>query len=266
MNKFRVIKKLLLLYFKLKSPKQIVVVVSYGLGYVINAAKECGIKTIELQHGVISPYHMGYAYPNEMDDVCYFPDELWTWGSFWNKSSSFPISQKNILACGNEFFISQKRQYISIPKCKNTILFISQGAIGKRIVRFVDELLLLLDGSFQITLKLHPGEYDSFGRYEHVNTLLDCPRVTIVKECDLYSLFAVSEYQVGVYSTAIYEGMGFGCKTILLNMPGVEYMEHLLEMEMVKLCDKPESFRGTLASFTDKDSMIIQSYAKKFFQ
>jgi len=52
---------------------------------------------------------------------------------------------------------------------------------------------------------------------------------------DLYKLLSSSEYQVGVYSTAIYEGLLFGLKTILCNTMFVEYMEELIMLDKVFL-------------------------------
>src|SRR5690606_28400210 len=44
-------------------PKVVVVLVSYGNEALVEAARERGIPTVELQHGTIHPYHLGYTYP-----------------------------------------------------------------------------------------------------------------------------------------------------------------------------------------------------------
>jgi len=56
---------------------------------------------------------------------------------------------------------------------------------------------------------------------------------------DLYRLLAESYWQLGVYSTAIFEGLGLGCKTILVNLPGIEYMDPLVEAGAVQVVGQP---------------------------
>jgi len=248
-NKFSAIYKLFTIYFKKKSPESIFVLVSYALGYVVKAAKECGVQVIELQHGVISRYHLGYSYPRRLKTVDYFPDQLWTWGSYWNTSCDFPLHKKDIVVYGNYYFNAQKKKYSKYRKIKNTVLFISQGVIGNKIVDFIIKVLPFLEEDYKITLKLHPGEYDRYKDYNNIDNILSSPNVEIEKEADLFHLFSVTEYQIGVFSTAIFEGLSFGCKTVLLEMPGVEYMEQLLKEKLVKLCDKPESLRCIMSSF-----------------
>ena len=38
-----------------------------------------------------------------------------------------------------------------------------------------------------------------------------------------------ARYQVGVFSTAVYEGLALGCVTLLVDLPGLEYMLPLIE-------------------------------------
>ena len=54
--------------------------------------------------------------------------------------------------------------------------------------------------------------------------------VSIVTNVDLYEYLAKSEYQAGVFSTALYEGVEFNCKTILLKLPGIEYMDQFIKI------------------------------------
>jgi hypothetical protein len=53
-------------------------------------------------------------------------------------------------------------------------------------------------------------------------------RVKTEEMPSLYERFASARAQVGVYSTALYEGIGFGLPTYLLDTSGVEYMEELI--------------------------------------
>jgi hypothetical protein len=85
--------------------------------------------------------------------------------------------------------------------------------------------------NFSIKYKLHPGEYERWQEYPSLVQLVENYGVELIKDCDLYELLSTSSYQIGVFSTAIYEGLEFGCKTILLNITGIEYMQDILEQK-----------------------------------
>ena len=44
---------------------------------------------------------------------------------------------------------------------------------------------------------------------------------SLITFCDLYDLISISEWQIGVFSTALYEGISFGLKTIIYNYTSV---------------------------------------------
>ncbi len=43
--------------------KTVYVVVAYFHQHIVGAARDLGIRVVELQHGAISPFHLGYSYP-----------------------------------------------------------------------------------------------------------------------------------------------------------------------------------------------------------
>ena len=99
----------------------------------------------------------------------------------------------------------------------------------------------------QIKYKLHPSEYNIWKEYPDLCRLAEVANVEILdSDVDLYSLFATSFYQIGVFSTAIYEGIGMGCKTVLLNLPGVEYMDDLVASSLAVLLTPGEKLSTTL--------------------
>src|SRR5690606_8728382 len=50
--------------FKKVRPKSLYIVVAYYYAPIIKAAKDLGIKVYEVQHGIITKYHLGYSFPN----------------------------------------------------------------------------------------------------------------------------------------------------------------------------------------------------------
>ena len=107
--------------------------------------------------------------------------------------------------------------------------------------KFAVKLSLYKDLNMKIIYKLHPGEYYQWEkRYPWLNN----PIISVIDsdQISLYELFAKSKYQIGVYSTSIYEGLTFNLKTYLLDLPGVEYMDYLIENNYVKLIKDIDDF------------------------
>ena len=82
---------------------------------------------------------------------------------------------------------------------------------------------------YNIIFKLHPNEYHMISKYKNLAYLKNKYNITVVTNIDLYKTLATSDYQAGVFSTVLYEGIAFNCKTILLDLPGIEYMEKFIK-------------------------------------
>jgi UDP-N-acetylglucosamine:LPS N-acetylglucosamine transferase len=212
---------------KKKKPKQIFIVVGYTHTFIIKAAKDLGIKCIEIQHGVISEYHLGYRY-SEPKKVTYFSDSLYTFGEYWTKNMTLPDYCK-IEEYGFGYLNNQLNNYIYSSK-KKQIVFISQGTIGKSLSEIAVKIAKQ-HNDYEVIYKLHPGEYNIWKKeYKKLFEAEKCMNLKIIDNNDvpLYKILSESIIQVGVYSTALYEGIALGCKTFLYSTYGVEYLEDLL--------------------------------------
>ena len=113
---------------------------------------------------------------------------------------------------------------------------------------------------YNIIYKLHPGEYDTWRQnYPELVNDLDNFKVIDNSETPLYQLFAQSNYQVGAFSTAIYEGLMFNCKTFILDVPGVEYLSDLIKKGYVCQVNDISDLMDNLEHFNPKE------YDKNFF-
>ena len=113
---------------------------------------------------------------------------------------------------------------------------------------------------YNIIYKLHPGEYDTWKQnYPELVNDLDNFKVIDNSETPLYQLFAQSNYQVGAFSTAIYEGLMFNCKTFILDVPGVEYLSDLIKKGYVCQVNDISDLMDNLEHFNPKE------YDKNFF-
>jgi len=177
--------------------------------FVINSiCKKMGVQIVELQHGIIDQENAIYYFFNK-DDIErfseYVPDKLFAFGKkmysegiFYQKNQiynvGFPYLERNIN------MITQKNKDVK----KNKILFLSNGTIGKELFSIACSVAdqLANQSDMEVMFKLHP--YESPSRYD-VGWRRN---IKVVDPFDnLYELFSQSILQVGISSTAIYEGL-----------------------------------------------------------
>lgn len=222
--------------FKKLKPKVLYIVVSYGRGAIIKAAKDSNIKVIELQHGTFSDYHLGYSFPNRKEELDYFPHEFLVWSQYWKDLVKFPIPHESVKVKKFEYLEKNKENYQNMDKL-DQIVVLSQGNIGNLLASLILEKLEIFNGK-KIIYKLHPGEYGRSKNYAALQKLVKLHKnIEVVEDIDLYKLLATSQYQLGVNSTALYEGVEFGCKTILFDTSGIEYMDRFIIFYNLKKVD-----------------------------
>ena len=201
----------------------------YGRSEFIKVAKDLEIETIEFQHGTFSKYHLGYSYPNSKE-LDYFPDKFLVWNEYWQNLIEFP--------CKVEIYpfkyLENERKKYQLKKIKNQIIILGQGGLTDRMAKKILDNLEKFK-NYKIVFKLHPEEYGKIELYKNLIQLQKRLNIEILENVDLYKYLAESEYQAGVFSTALYEGVEFECKTILFNLPGIEYMDKFIKMYKVEV-------------------------------
>lgn len=207
-------------------PSVVVLVVSYYKETLVEACKRKGIPVVELQHGVIYDYHYGYSFPEGVTKEA-FPDYLFTFGEFWNENVRFPLPDDRIIPVGHPYLEQRIEAYDDVNP-RNQIIFISQGTIGHQLSQFA---LTVHDDpriDYDVVYKLHPGEYD---RWKDEYPWLVDSGMTVIDESEppLYRLFAESDVQIGVGSTAVYEGLSFDLETYVYDCDGSDVLEPLVE-------------------------------------
>ena len=206
-------------------PKIIVEVVYYGMhGMMLNElAKKHGIPTVELQHGAMYKDHAAYQF-NWDNTIPQMPDKVFLFSYFWKERIRLPINKDSLVVTGFSYFEENRNRYIKNRTYQNrkTILFISQGTIGHMLSQLAVEVADVLLPEYRIIYKLHPAEASIWKtRYPY---LKDSGIEVVGNESkDIYEYFAISDIQVGVYSTAIYEGLGFGLRTFIYNQANALY-------------------------------------------
>ena len=242
-------------------PKMVILICSYcGKEIFIEVCSKLGIPVVELQHGTsMGRYHLGYSYPSRCLKKT-FPDYLLTFGDFWKLRAKYPIGLDKIFSVGFPFHDLESEKYRKIEKRKQ-VLFISQGTVGAAMSKLAVRVAKRLDKPFRIVYKLHPGEYGRWKK-EYPWLVESGMRVLDDDKMPLYRLFAESEIQVGVYSTAIYEGLGFGLKTYLIDLPGVEYMIELIENKAASVISSADELIAKILNPAEENRMKAEYYFK----
>lgn len=247
--------------FKKRKPKKVFLVVSYGNEALVYSCQKNNIPVIEIQHGTMSKYHLGYSFPNN-NNIRYFPDRLYLFGQYWFDSTPLPLKDNETENYGFPYLEKRLSDYKSITANKNQIVFVSQGVLGRKLSELAYQFAKK-NKKYHIVYKLHPGEYERWkNEYKELNLAEKLNNFKVIdhEHVNLYELFAKSEYQVGVFSTAIYEGLTLNCKTVLLDLPGVEYMEYSIGENIVKFAQNNDE----LSEIIRKDN-FEQNYNKDYF-
>ena len=219
-------------------PKAVFLVNSCGKELYIEACKQLSIPTIELQHGNISPFVLAYQHSGTATKKN-FPDFFLSFGKYWESSVDFPISGDSIQTLGYPYLEDAKEMFPEKLKPKKLITFVSQFTNGKEMSEFACKLSKIVGEEWEVVYKLHPSEV----RWREIYKSLNHSNVRVIEDGEapsLYELFNQSAIVVGVYSTAIFEGLAFGCRTYILNLFGVEHMQLLIDDGICKLINEPE--------------------------
>jgi hypothetical protein len=213
------------------------VVVAYFHQHIVGAARDLGIRVVELQHGAISQFHLGYSYPGR-PAVADQPDELWCFGSYWTDVADLPAGMTtSVIGTSHLPRAAQKDPRLAV--------FLSQGTIGAELLH-VAESVAKVDPSLDVVFRLHPSE--------RASDYTIPAGVRLSTEGSTLDLLASATYQVGVSTTALFEGMALGCRTAVANLPGHEYLArpitrgHALlmtspnQLTSAPLCSTPEAY------------------------
>ncbi len=220
------------------NPQILVEVVGYGPKCMIfnEICKKRGILTIELQHGWLGKEHIAYNYAAE-ERIKQFPDKLYLFGDYYKVNAKFPIPKDQIISVGFPYYERELREHQRCSKqdMRYTVLFLSQTMYARQLSKLAIDLCEQTDkNEFRILYKLHPSEYKT---WEEIHPMLKESSVEIIGENDmtLYDCFAISDAQVGIRSTTIYEGLGFHLQTFIFNRDFQDYLEDLVELGIADL-------------------------------
>lgn len=262
----KVSKKTYLKIIKKINPKVIILVTAYGHMSLVEASKELGVPTVELQHGVIGRGHIAYNFLVKRP-LKTFPDYVFLFSEYW-KNARFPIDENKLVATGFPYLDYVKNKYPAKKKDSQIyIVIISQPGLYLALSTLVCELLEQIERSsddrFRVIVKLHPGEYNDV---KCINAWSAFSKNRYVEVIDnnsypIHYFFAQAHVQVGVSSTSLFEGLAYGLQTYILKYPNMEgYTADMINSDYAKEIETGHELYQMICS--GKSPGVIEKYYK----
>ncbi len=215
----------------------------------LESCRRNNVLTVGVQYTALTPQKWGYHYPGERKKQIK-PDYYFIWGEFWKKNIDLPLPVDRIRVVGNPWY-NNKREQTEHISSNNVLLFISNSKSWElsKVASKVSKMQLDL----QIMYKLHPNEIQDWKNiYPELSTAANNNRLTVVTDdYDLYELFTMAAAQVGISSTALYEGLGFNLPTFLYDGDYVNEMNRLIEYGYADVFSNPSNLVSMLSQISD---------------
>ena len=251
-----VIYKLLLTIYK---PKAIFINCAYCNISLIKAAKELGIKTIEVQHGVISKYHFGYN-SNIVINNDYLPDILLSFGETVETNlvkTIFPIGSFYLDYLKNNFKSDEKLTLL-INNYKIVIGISMQDQEWERKALF-DFLIPIAKERKDILFLIIPRKRKDFPQFP--------TNIIIYDELDCYNTIMHCDIHLTLYSSCALEAPTLGIPNILINYKDFanKYYKDTLSSYHTKIVNNKEEFLNILEQLLKLNKRKIIENNKNVF-
>jgi len=192
---------------------------------MIAGARDSGASVVELQHGFISPLHLGYSWPDN-PDVPYTPDQLWGFGDFWAETT--PLAARTRWRTIGAPYVRKRAEAHTAARDPKLVVFTSQGVIGPRLFEIALKTAERRS-DYSIIFRLHPNE--ALEPYEAAMAGRAAPSNFELshRAPNIFALLSRTAIQVGSFSTTLFEGMSLGVRTVVMDLSGAEYMRPAIE-------------------------------------
>lgn len=191
---------------------------SYFKTMIVDICKRNNICTIEIQHGTITADDPLVNKCLEKKVTKTVTDYIFGYGRKQVDMSYANIDRDHVKFVGFPFLEDKAKEVSKRPsfmeKNKKYILIISQSTIGTALSKFAASLSekLANQDEYRIIFKYHPHELDRNYDILKKNNIIEIRDYMT----EIYSIQKYCTCQVGVYSTALYEGLYMGIPTFIV--------------------------------------------------
>ena len=237
-----------------KARPSTIITVDFGEYGLVAAAKELGIRVLELQHGIADRHHAAYAWgasASESRTRMPIADRMLLFGEYWSQElSQFDFWRDRLDVVGS----SRCDRHRAIPRTSGTgpfrLLVTADGIEHNGTIGLLREFL---DHShnldFELIIKLHP-----------IYTTSDQPireafagdrRVTIRSASEgesTFRLLRVVDLHASISSASHYDALGLGTPTAILGTASYRTVVHLHEQGHASLVFSGQALVDALRS------------------
>jgi hypothetical protein len=268
---FKIIKNTMKGKIKRINPKIVLVRAAYGrfqMG-VVQACKELGIKTIELQHGLIYEHHYGYIKKQKSENYDCVPDFIFTWGDFFSDiiKKGYLFRKECIISVGfpyleNKSIVEYKDEDKINDFCKR---FKKIVLVSGQKTEYIDNFIRKAaekEKKIGYIYKPHPRDERDL-RFEEENIKL------MERNRDIYSLFKYADVNLTVMSTTMLEALFFGLPSIAIKSDDVDIKTtNFIDEETIHLVGNENRFLKTLYKIGEINGIEekVKERAEMFFK
>lgn len=216
--------------FRKQSVQSVVFISHYHNEGLIAALNVLIIRSIELQHGLISGNDLYYQYAHVFKEAvknAFFPDKICVYGSHWKQIllKGCEFSNEQITIAGD--YQWQPKAQPSECSSQNRVLICSQKNMDEEYVSYAQRLAPIMEKhpDWKWTIKLHPLEKNKKA-YE---VLKEIGFEIVDQERTLFTLLRESRIQISIYSTTFYDALGLDILNMSLQNYG-NYKDYAAQM------------------------------------
>jgi hypothetical protein len=210
--------------------KSVVFISHYHNEGLIAALKVLNIRSIELQHGLISGNDLYYQYSSTFRNAvkdAFFPDTICVYGKYWKeqllKGCEFDSSQ--IAVAGD--YQWQPESSPSHMKPFNQVVICAQKNMHEEYVAYAQRIkpFMAKHPEWKWIIKMHPLEKHK----EHYFNLAKEGFEIVDRERSINSLLSESRIQISIYSTTFFDALGYEIENFSLQDYSV-YSDYAAQM------------------------------------
>jgi len=252
-------------------PKVVFVSGYYGIVHqaAIYAAWMRGIRTAELQHGLVNRGHEAYNVFCEVDRAC-FPDYLLVFGERMKEvfsGGNHFIDPDRVLPVGSGYIEHIQQTYRGSPALDRAIESHRLSVCVTSSVRFNDKLLAFIKAvaalDTSILYVFVPKNYEA--RLPGTDFP---PNVKVFDDLQFYHIVGSTDFHLTVNSTCAIEAPLFGTPSILVDIDGVarsDYGSILTDPQTALFVETPEELVETLDTWRVPSREVVRARHTGFY-
>lgn len=250
------------LFRRLKS-KVLLSADGYGDFDFFAAAKQCGMATIELQHGFVDRFHCGYSWGgNACAHHAAMPvaDTIFSFGETWRAElESGGFWRGKVRVIGNVWldqYRAKREGFVrKAADSEVCVVVTTQGIDTPGVIQFFQETLRSVHGkkNIKLIIKLHPILETSATEYAVLREEFENVEVFLGSEFpSTPELISNADLHCTISSTCHYDALALGVPTVILPLNSYEIVLNLEAEGYAKLVQSPKALAQMLLNLNER--------------